>query len=146
MAKKGPILGVVTCTAPGCSGDMQVRSRKAGRGGGVKLYGHCSECGHLEQKNSQQDHLKQCLSGDPLPQDDQTSMSFESSFTLDKTGFNQDEIEYLPDETTEETPINSPAKVKAKPSEPKRGGLLKWFIGGVTVVAAIAGVHHVVTR
>lgn len=146
MANKGPVLGVVACTASGCKGEMLVRSRKAGRGGGTKKYGHCQTCGALEQKNAFQEHLnsyrKSGSEPDSLPvpvTEAPVDVVKEPSFKVDAGGFDTAEITHLPGSEPDEIPVKETRKTK-------RGGLLKVVGVCTAVVLAVMGAGYVATR
>ena len=137
MANKKPVLGIVTCTKPECSGDMVVRSRNAGRGGHTKKYGHCQTCKHLEQKNEFQEHLGSYRQDNPVkPQEAAPVVKVAEPAKGGSDEFDPVEINHLPGI---QTPIEKPAPAS-------RGGALRWFVGGVTILGIIAGVGYATTR
>lgn len=137
MANQKPVLGVVTCTQPGCSGEMLVRSRKAGRGGGTKKYGHCSTCNHLEQKNDMQAHLGSYRQGNPVSQPEAAPV-VKKAVVLDGVNdtFDPAEINHLPG-------FETPSE---KPAPRSNSGALRWIVGGLTIMGIIAGVGYATTR
>ena len=137
MANKKPVLGVVSCTVTGCSGEMVVRSRNAGRGGGTKKYGHCKKCGHLEQKNDMQAHLGTYRQDNPVSEPEAAPVVKEAAaFKGNTDEFDPVEIKHIP---VSDTPKPQPAKASG-------GGAFKWVVGVIAIAGVITGVGYAVNR
>lgn len=137
MANKKPVLGVVTCTISGCSGEMVVRSRNAGRGGGTKKYGHCKDCGHLEQKNDMQEYLGSYRQDNPVKQPEAAPVvkTVEApKGVIDE--FDPVEITHIPVTETG----------KPEPAKRSSGGAGRWFVGVLAIVGICTGVGYAVKR
>ncbi len=137
MANKKPVLGVVPCTKSGCSGEMVVRSRNAGRGGGTKKYGHCSTCKHLEQKNEFQEHLSSYRQDNPVKPPEAAPVVKKETPAPGALGeFDPVEITHLAGNETQ----------APKPGKARNGGGLRWLVGVVAIVGIVTGVGYAVNR
>lgn len=137
MANKNPVLGVVSCTTPSCDGTMQVKDRKTGRSSVLKKCGYCPTCRKTEQRNEMQDHLNSYRAATPVATvEPAPSVQPKAVSKPDSEGFDPHEITHL---TPEKTPAEKPAKRK-------RGGLLKWVVGGIVVIGTLAGVGYAAGR
>lgn len=125
---KNPVLGVVPCTVSDCGGQMRVRQSNRGRGGHIRLYGHCDECKRLAQSKDDQEHLSRYLENDietGVTQPEAAPVAVSAV----ETGEDWNPAKNPP-ETLPETPSRKEPKARS-------GGVWRFFVG-VTAVAAVA--------
>lgn len=131
MAANKPVLGYVPCTNPDCSEQMEVKTRKSGRGGlTTSLMGYCKKCRKLEQSGRSQEYLKQYAQTEPLNPVEQSQSSNVDGFDL---------LE-ISDKDAEEKPVKPQIKTgKREPQEPKSGGGVRLFVGVLAIIAVSVG-------
>lgn len=131
MAANKPVLGYVPCTNPDCNEQMEVKTRKSGRGGlTTSLMGYCKKCRKLEQAGSSQEYLKQYAQTEPL-----NTVEQQQSGNVD--GFDVAEIS---DKEPEAKPVNKTIKTgKHESEESSSGGGVRLFIGVLAIIAVSVG-------